>query len=388
MMSTRDAGQTRGSLRVGRVALLFVILFAVAVAIAAATGVLPVGFGGMPSLPAAPPVDLTHVGAWGRLAPRGDVRALAVPSLSDGSRIESLNVIEGQRIPAGFVVAVLDSHDRRVAAVTHAQTQLALAEARLDQVRHPAKPSEIDAQEALIAKLSFELIQAEADLKREETLAVKRLGVESMLEQARLKHKQASQNIRQAEAQLLSLKTPRTTDVTVAERQVDEARAALKQAEADLALTEIRSPCDATVLRIHARAGERVSEKGIVSIGDVDQMYAIAEIYEADLSRVTIGREARIRIPTLKIEVMGTVERIGFVVQRKDVFNIDPVADTDARVVEAWIKLSDKIPQTVRQLSNARVEVIIDVGPPIEGASSESKNAPTDSSRVESNHGT
>ena len=53
---------------------------------------------------------------------------------------------------------------------------------------------------------------------------------------------------------------------------------------------------------------------------------------------------------------------MGYVVQRKDVFNIDPVADTDARVVEVWVKLPTDVPQAVRQLSNARVEVIIDVG--------------------------
>ena len=355
-MAQRKAG------RWGRAMVWLLVAIAAAVAIGVGTGVLPWRSDSSSQNSHAPAAELTHVGAWGRLAPRGDVRALAAPSSADGVRIARLNVVEGQRVAEGEVIAVLDSHERRVTAVAHAQSLLALAEAKLAQVRTPSKPSEIVAQEALIARHELELSQAEADFKREDALSQRQAGVQSMLEQAKLKWNQAVQNKRQSEAQLESLKTPRPTDVLVAERQVDEARAAVKQAEADLAVTEIRSPSVATVLRVHTRAGERIGDKGVVSIGDIDQMYAIAEVYEADLARLAIGQSARVRIPTLKLEVAGAIERLGYVVQRKDVFNIDPVADTDARVVEVWVKLPTDVPQAVRQLSNARVEVIIDVG--------------------------
>lgn len=304
--------------------------------------------------------EFKHVGAWGRLAPRGEVRALAAPSTMDAVRVARLNVVEGQRVKEGEVIAVLDAHDRRQAAVTHAESMLTLAEARLEQTQESAKPSEIAAQEALIARQKHELAQAENDLNREESLRQRQASSQAALEQARLKKEQAVLEIRQSEARLDALKTPRKTDVIVAERQVDEARAALKQAEADLTLAEIRSPSEATVLRIHARSGERVGDRGVVEIGDIDQMYAVAEIYEADLARISVGQPARVRIPTLKLDVKGEVERLGFVVQRKDVFNTDPVADTDARVVEVWVRLIDA-PQAVTQLSNARVEVIIDI---------------------------
>lgn len=305
--------------------------------------------------------ELNHVGAWGRLAPRGEVRALAAPSTMDAVRVARLNVVEGQRVAEGDLIAVLDAHDRRSAAVTHAQSMLALAEARLEQTRECAKPSEIAAQEALIARQKQELAQAENDLAREESLRQRQASSLAALEQVKLKKEQAVLDIRQSEAKLDSLKTPRKTDVLVAERQVDEARAALHQAEADLSLAEIRSPSAATILRIHSRTGERVGDRGVVEIGDIDQMYAVAEIYEADLARIRVGQPARVRVPTLKLDVAGEVERMGFVVQRKDVFNSDPVADTDARVVEVWVRLAADAPHAVTQLSNARVEVIIDV---------------------------
>ena len=362
-MPPRKSVSKRVSQRWGRVTLVLLLTLVVAVAIAFGTGILPLQSDSSEPVGVPHATELKHVGAWGRLAPRGEVRSLAAPSSAEGARIARLNVVEGQRVTEGEVIAILDSHDKRAAAVDHARSLLALADAKLVQVRVPAKPSEIAAQEAQIARLKHELSQAETDLKREEALS--KITVESTLEQARLKWNQAVQNKLQAEAQLESLTTPRPTDIVVAERQVDEARSALKQAEADQALAEIRSPGPATVLRIHTRAGERVGDHGVVSIGDLDQMYAIAEVYEADLARLKIGQTARVRIPTLKLELPGEIERLGYVVQRKDVFNIDPVADTDARVVEVWVRLSPDVPPAVRQLSNARVEVVIDVGGPL-----------------------
>lgn len=358
-MPPRESASRRTSQRWGRVAFWLLVALVTAVAVGLGMGILPLRSESSAHVSAPHAAELTHVGAWGRLAPRGEVRSLAAPSSAEGARIATLNVVEGQRVAEGEVIAILDSQDKRTAAVDHVKSLLALADAKLEQVRFPAKPSEIAAQEALIARLKYELSQSETDLKREEALG--KISVESTLEQARLKWNQAVQNKRQAEAQLESLKTPRPTDVAVAERQVDEARSALKQAEVDQALTEIRSPCSATVLRIHTRAGEKVGDHGVVSIGDLDQMYAIAEVYEADLARLKIGQAARVRIPTLKLEIPGEIERLGYVVQRKDVFNIDPVADTDARVIEVWVRLAPDAPQAVQQLSNARVEVIIDV---------------------------
>lgn len=350
----------RKSSKTSRMLAWLLLVMVVAAGFGFGTGIIAVRSESAAQSPRPEARELNHVGAWGRLAPRGEVRALAAPSSMDAVRVARLNVVEGQRVAEGEIIAVLDAHDRRQTAVSHAEAMLALAEAKLEQTRETAKPSEIAAQEALIARQKQELAQAENDLNREESLRQRQASSLAALEQARLKREQAVLEIRQSEAMLDSLKTPRKTDVFVAERQVDEARAALRQAEADLSLSEIRSPSAATVLRIHARTGERVGDRGVVEIGDIDQMYAVAEVYEGDLARVLVGQPARVRIPTLKLDVRGEVERLGFVVQRKDVFNTDPVADTDARVVEVWVRLADA-PQSVTQLSNARVEVIIDV---------------------------
>lgn len=138
----------------------------------------------------------------------------------------------------------------------------------------------------------------------------------------------------------------------------DVARASLARAEAELALSTVRSPIDGQLLEIHAREGERVGAEGIAEIGATAHMMAVAEVYETDLGRVRVGQRARIRSPALPRELAGEVERVGLKVGKQDVLSTDPVADVDARVVEVEIRLLE--PEAAAALTNLRVEVVIE----------------------------
>jgi len=138
----------------------------------------------------------------------------------------------------------------------------------------------------------------------------------------------------------------------------DVAVAKLQRAKAELELSKVRAPIDGQVLEIHAKAGERVDNDGIIELGDTSVMYVIAEVYETDIGRIRIGQQARIRSPALPHEVNGQVEHIGLKIGKKDILNTDPVADADARVVEVDIRLDD--PALVSTLTNLRVEVLIE----------------------------
>ena len=138
----------------------------------------------------------------------------------------------------------------------------------------------------------------------------------------------------------------------------DVARASLARAEAELALSTVRSPIEGQVLEIHAREGERVEPEGIAEIGATAQMMAVAEVYETDVGRVRVGQRARIRSPALPRELGGEVERVGLKVSKQDVLSTDPVADVDTRVVEVEIRLLE--PEAAAALTNLRVEVVIE----------------------------
>ena len=65
---------------------------------------------------AVPPASI-GVGALGRLEPGWKVLQLAPASATDGARVESLQVEEGEEVQAGSVVAILDMHGRRASYV-------------------------------------------------------------------------------------------------------------------------------------------------------------------------------------------------------------------------------------------------------------------------------
>jgi HlyD family secretion protein len=78
----------------------------------------------------------------------------------------------------------------------------------------------------------------------------------------------------------------RTADVDTAQMDLDIALADLDKAQASLELAVVRSPLRAQVLEIHAYPGERVGPEGVMELGRTDRMYAVAEVYETDITKV------------------------------------------------------------------------------------------------------
>jgi len=138
------------------------------------------------------------------------------------------------------------------------------------------------------------------------------------------------------------------------------AAAQLRQAQAELALTTIRSPITGRVLKVDAREGERVSLQGIAELGKTASMCVIAEIYETDVRYLRIGNTATVTSPALHSPLTGTVDRIGYKVGKQDVLATDPAARTDARVVEVRIRLNDS--KAAEDLTFLQVNVVVDVG--------------------------
>lgn len=304
---------------------------------------------------------LPAVGAWGRIAPQGEVIDLGAPTGMDGVRVDKLLVQEGDAVEARQVIAILDTYDRRAAALQEAQAAVAVAEAKLERAKVGAKPAELAAQEAFITRCRIELDYATREAERGRPLAEQKIITPEDLANRELARDRAKESLRQAEAQREALQTVRPVDVALAEVELAQARSSVVRAEADVQAAQIRAPRPGRILRVHARPGQRIPEKGVVEMGDVRVMYAVAEIYEADMARVAVGQPAVLRVPSLSAELHGRVERLGWMVGRKGTLNNDPIADTDARVIETWIRIDDADAPRVAALSNARVEIRIEV---------------------------
>ena len=94
-----------------------------------------------------------------------------------------------------------------------------------------------------------------------------------------------------------------------------------------------------------------------MELGQTDRMYAVAEVYETDITAVQEGQAATVQIPAMDTPLTGTVERISLKVGRLDIIGSDPISSTDARVVEVFILLDDG--DAVSRFTNMQVKVEI-----------------------------
>lgn len=300
------------------------------------------------------------VGALGRLEPGRKVFQIAPSVSAEGARIESLLVEEGSEVEAGAILAIVDTHSTRLAALAEAQAQVKVLRAKLALTKAGAEADEVKAQEAAVAHLRVSYQNAMANYDRAATLKASRSISSEEYDSKRFQAEMAKHLIAQAESTLSALQTVRPEDIALAEAELAKAEAGVACAEADLEATNVRSPIAGRVLKIHSRQGERVSDRGIAEIGDTSDMQAVAEVYERDVPRVQVGQQATVRVQSLPGELTGEVVQVGWQVGRRVVLDNDPVKDTDARVVEVRVKLDPASAERVARLSYARVEVRID----------------------------
>ena len=247
------------------------------------------------------------VAALGRLEPAGDIRVLAAPTSDMGEpRITALEVVEGQRVLPGQLLARFDT----------APTQLA----------------QRDLLRARIANLRRRLDVESRELARYRQLT--KVGAIAADELDR-----------------------RDQDHLLLQGQLQEAQAELVKEEADLDNTELRSPMAGTVLRINARVGERPGDKGILELGASDRMEAVVEVYESDIARVMPGMAVRLTSENggFTGTLAGRVSRISPQVRQRQVLSTDPTGDADARIVEVRVQLDPADAQRVRQLTGLKV---------------------------------
>src|SRR5262249_46072566 len=116
--------------------------------------------------------------------------------------------------------------------------------------------------------------------------------------------------LREAEARLKAETEVSDTELQKAVAQVTESKARLRDTQEQLALTMVRAPADGTILKIHAKAGEMVSGRAIIELGDLRNPRAIAEVDERFIPEVRPGQKAQISLPRGKRSWAATVTRV------------------------------------------------------------------------------
>jgi HlyD family secretion protein len=294
----------------------------------------------------------------GRISPDGDVIRLSARSISgQPSLVSELLVKEGDLIKRGQVVAVLNSRDQLEASWRASEARVQVAQRRLAQVNAGVKPAELTAQEAEIARLESELNTAQTEYKRYQALEKAAVISGAEYDQKKLEVDAKTQLLRQARERLKSLAEIRAVDVALADAEVTSATMMARLARTEYEQTQIRAPIDGRVVEIHTWPGEEIKPEGIIELAKIDPMYVVAEVTDRDILRVRVGQKASVSSEALGAPVGGVVERIGTKVAKNDVLNVDPVAMSDSRVVETWIRLDS--PERAAGLIHNQVTVRI-----------------------------
>ncbi|MBW4563701.1 MAG: biotin/lipoyl-binding protein [Mojavia pulchra JT2-VF2] len=171
----------------------------------------------------------------------------------------------------------------------------------------------------------------------------------------------SNKQISEAQATLNSIAEVRPVDVAAAQTEVENAIASLKHAQTDLAAAYIKAPTTGQILKIHKRAGEKIGDAGIADFAQTDQMIAVAEVYQTDISKVKLGQKAVISSQGFTGELRGRVSQIGLQVNRQNVFSNQPGENLDSRVIEVKIRLNPQDSKRVAGLTNLQVQTAIEL---------------------------
>lgn len=275
------------------------------------------------------------VAALGRLEPMNGVIRISASSLPEapaGGVLARLDVEVGDDVTAGQLLAVTDTAEVLRAKVDEARAQLTLAE----------QQAAASQSAAAAACVRAGVLQREAD--RLTTLESRDLAAEDETDRARGAAEAANADCAAAESA-----------ARVAEADIDVAKARLGRHRKELDLAEIHAPVSGKVLVIHARPGEHIDTDGVLELGRVDRMYAIAEVYEADVGRLRVGQQATVSSVALDEQLTGRVERIRPIVRKMDQIGTDPAARKDARIVEVEVILDE--PERAAAYTHLQVDV-------------------------------
>jgi HlyD family secretion protein len=369
-------------------------------------GLTPMLAGCQKSAPPAAPVADRQVSALGRLEPQSMVRRITVPASLSGDRVEKLLVREAETVDRGQSLAILSSQATLEAALVEAKRQVDVSSSKLAQVTAGSQQGDIRAQEYKVQSLERQLAaeqrtqdqevaaaRARADTARLEAQRYEQLyaqGGASVQDRDRYRTRATTtqaelsrtlenrtgtesrlrSDIASARQTLASLKEVRPEDVNTARSDLRRAEAARDRAQRELDQATVRAPDRGRILRITARAGERVGENGILEMADTDSMIVTAEVYQTDLARLAIGQGATVTADGFQGSLRATLAKILPQVQRQSTFAGTPGENMDQRVFEVRLELHPTAEQRKKLHvgTNLQVNVVFDPRPEAAGS--------------------
>ncbi len=339
-----------------------------------------------------PVIAARQIAAQGKLMPATGIIGLsAVP----GDQIESVLVRSGQQVSQGDVLVVMRSNQLRQIELEAAEAKLAEARNQLTATRTEARmgkqAAELKIEQAKLANTQaikqLEIItsgQSQLDMLRSQVSRLERLRknaitrdligqsdielkqidlerADQLYQQSVLTAKQAVQSSEVAIRLAEQASEAATESVQLAQNStvIESLEKQIELLQAQLDLTRIVAPSDATVLAVSGSVGETAGMTPVLEIGDLSNMICIAEVHEADVSRLAVGDTATMNSAALPSTLKGTVVQVDALVGSPQMRIPNPLARTDFRAVPVRIKIEANQQAIAAALVQLQVDVTI-----------------------------
>jgi len=260
-------------------------------------------------------------------------------------RLKVVNVEEGDAIRRGQVLAELENADYR-AQVESSRANVVAKQAMLRKVINGARRQERDEAWSSVNQAKAVMENAQSELHRRQELfsagVVSREELERYSREADVAKAKYEAAVQQ---HALVDDHAREEDRSLAEADLQLARAQLEEAQARYAKTFIRAPIDGAVLRKHHRSGESVSNSStvpdpILTIGDRQTLRVRVDVDETDVSKVRVGQKAYVTADAFgKRRFWGHVVRVGQQLGPKNVRTDEPTEKVDTKILETLVEL-------------------------------------------------
>ena len=261
-------------------------------------------------------------------------------------RVEELLVNEGDEVQAGQILAKLDSREL-AAQAAQAKANLSAAQAKLAGLKAGSRPQQIAQAEAGTAQASANLENARKAYERAEALyqqgAISAQQLDSAQTALALAEAQYS-----AAGQSLSLTAEgaRVEDIQAAEAQVEQAAAALKNAELQLDNAVIKAPLTGVIALKSVNIGESVtSGQPMFNIANLNDVWVAANIDETHVGKIRVGETVDFTIDAYPgTTFTGEVKEVGAATGSQ--FALLPTENTSGNYTKVTQKLPVKIKVT------------------------------------------
>ncbi len=294
-------------------------------------------------------------------------------------QIKELYVDFNSEVKAGQLIALIDpeTFEYRVRS----------AQADLDSARAAVLTAQanIAASNAAVSRAKVDMIEAQRDFERQQSLVEKQFVAQSVADKARALVASSTESVKAAEAQLgVTQAQIKSAQANVAQRD-----SSLAQARIDLSRTKITSPVNGIVIKRAIEKGQTVaaslsSPELFVIAQNLSDMQVDASIDESDVGRIRTGQKASFTVDAypgqtfegVVKQVRKAAQNVANVVTYVAVVGFTNTGDKLLPGMTANVRLVTDLRENVLKIPNAALRVkVAGVEPAGQGASGPARAA-------------